>query len=327
MSDALPTFADVEAAARRIAPFAVRTPLLEAPALSERLGTRAFVKPEMLQKTGSFKFRGATYRISMIPENERKNGVVAFSSGNHAQGVAAAARMFGIPATIVMPADAPRAKLEGTRSFGATIITYDRRKEDREAIAANVVAESGATLVRPFDDAGIVAGQGTIGLEIAEDLNRLGLKNGIVTVPCGGGGISSGIALALSGAAPGMKVVAVEPEDYDGMTRSLRAGAREGAPGHAASIADSLMAPLPGVITFGVAKNYLKGALAISDPELERAVAHAFFKLKLVVEPGGSAGLAALLAGKVPVSGDAVVAVLTGGNVDFDVFARCLQSY
>jgi threonine dehydratase len=321
----LPTFADIEAAARRIAPHAVRTPLIENPALSERVGARVFLKPETLQRTGSFKFRGACNRLSLIPDAERKNGVVAFSSGNHAQGVAAAATLFGMQATIVMPADAPKAKLEGTRKLGAMVVTYDRYRDDREAIAATIQAERGATLVKPFDDAFIVAGQGTIGLEIAADLKEKGLVPDLVFVPCGGGGLVTGTALALSTTAPGAKIVAVEPQNYDGMGRSLRGGARTPAPANTSSIADSLMAPQPGIIPFALARRYLFEGIALTDAEMERAVSYAFRTLKLVVEPGGSAALAAILAEKVEIRGKTIVAILSGGNCDLEVFQRCCE--
>jgi threonine dehydratase len=326
MTEQLPTFADIESAAERIAPHAVRTPLIESPVLNERVGARVFLKPEMLQRNGSFKFRGAVNRISRIPEAERKNGVIAFSSGNHAQGVTAAATLFGMKATIVMPADAPRSKLEGTRRLGAEVVTYDRYKDDREAIAAQLQSKSGATLVKPFDDAFIVAGQGTIGLEIAADLKARGIALDLALVPCGGGGLVTGIATALATAVPGAKTIAVEPEDYDGMGRSLRAGTRTAAPAKAKSLADSLMAPQPGVIPFAIAKTRLADAVTVTDTELQRAVSYAFRVLKLVVEPGGSAGLAALLAGKIDAKGKNVAIILSGGNVDLEVFTRCCEA-
>jgi threonine dehydratase len=295
--------------------------------LSARVGARIFLKPEILQRTGSFKFRGACNRLSVIPEAERKNGVVAFSSGNHAQGVAAAAALFGISATIVMPADAPRAKLEGTRRLGATVVTYDRLREDREAIATKICSEQGATLVKPFDDPFVVAGQGTVGLEIANDLRALGLAPDVTLVPCGGGGLMSGTALALTSVFPGTAVIGIEAEDYDGMGRSLRAGVATAAPAKAATLADSLMAPKPGAIPFALAKTHLANAITVVDDDLKRAVSFAFRTLKLVVEPGGSAALAALLAGEVGVKGKTVAVVLSGGNVDLDVFCRCCKAF
>lgn len=323
----LPTFADIELAAQRIAPYAVRTPFIENPVLNERVGARILLKPEVLQRTGSFKFRGACNRIASIPAPDRAKGVVAFSSGNHAQGVAAAAALFDIPATIVMPADAPRAKLEGTRRYGARIVTYDRRREDREAIAAKITAESGSTLVKPFDDALVVAGQGTVGLEIAHDLAQQSETADAVLVPCGGGGLVSGIALAIAAASPATRTIAVEAQGYDGMYLSLRAGRRVSAAASAGTLADSLMAPQPGGIPFALAKDHLADACSVDDSDLMRAVSYAFRVLKLVVEPGGSAALAALLAGKMDPAGKLKVVVLSGGNCDFDVFARCCESF
>ena len=318
----VPTFEDVKAAAVRIAPHAVRTPLVEAPALNAATGGRIFLKLENLQRTGSFKFRGACNRLAMIPQSARANGVVAFSSGNHAQGVAAAAPLFGMPAVIVMPADAPRPKIEGTQRYGATIVTYDRVREDREAIAAKICAERQAVLVKPFDDAGIIAGQGTAGLEIAEDAARFGVTLDEVLTPCSGGGLVSGVALSLKGAGVTARVHSVEPENFDGMKRSLAAGVWTAAPGGALSIADALMSPTPGVIVFELAKGLLAPGLAVSDAELEDAMAFAARELKLLVEPGGAAALAALLAGKIGARGRTVALVLSGGNADFAVNLR-----
>lgn len=312
-----PTYADVLAAAARIAPYAIRTPLVESPGLNARTGGHIFLKLETLQRTGSFKFRGACNRLAMIPQQDRKNGVVAFSSGNHAQGVAAAAALFGMPAVIVMPSDAPRPKIEGTRALGAAIVEYDRLRDDREAIATKLCAERGAVLVRPFDDAGIIAGQGTAGLEIAQDAERLGIAPDAALTPCSGGGLVSGVALALNGAGVAAKVHSVEPENFDGMRRSLEAGERVAAPGGKLSIADALMAPMPGKIVFELAKNLLSPGLAVSDAELEQAVGFAARELKLLVEPGGAAALAAALAGKIETRGRTIVLVLSGGNADF----------
>jgi threonine dehydratase len=281
-----------------------------------------FLKLETLQRTGSFKFRGACNRLAMIPQEARPKGVVAFSSGNHAQGVAAAAQLFGMPALIVMPSDAPRPKIEGTRAFGAEIVTYDRINEDREAIAGRICAERGAVLVKPFDDVGIIAGQGTVGLEIAAAARHLGLTLDEVLAPCSGGGLVSGIALGLNGSGVSARVHSVEPENFDGMRRSLEAGARVQAPGGKLSIADALMAPVPGAIVFEVAKGLLAPGLAVSDVELERAVVFAAQKLKLLVETGGAAALAALLAGKIDVQDKNVALVLSGGNAEFGQIAE-----
>jgi len=318
----VPSFADIIAAQARIAPYAVRTPLVESWQLNALTGGRVFLKLETLQRTGSFKFRGACNRLAMIPQSERAKGVVAFSSGNHAQGVAAAAQLFGMPALIVMPSDAPRPKIEGTRAFGAEIVEYDRLGDDREAIAARICAERGAVLVKPFDDAGIIAGQGTTGLEIAEDAARFGVTLNEVLSPCSGGGLVSGLALALKGAGSAARVHSVEPQNFDGMKRSLEAGERVQAPGGKLSIADALMAPIPGVLVFELAKDVLAPGFAVSDAELERAVAFAAQKLKLLIEPGGAAALAALLAGRVEVKGKAVALVLSGGNAEFAQIAE-----
>ena len=324
----LPTFADVEAAAKRIAPYAERTPLLEAADLSARTGARVFIKPEMLQHTGSFKFRGAVNTVLQIPADKRAGGVVAFSSGNHAQGVAAAAQRFGLPATIVMPKDAPAMKIAGTRRLGATVVLYDRYTDDREAIAREIVERTGATLIQPFDNAMVVAGQGTLGLEIAADAKAKGVDLDFAIAPCGGGGLVTGLALALSGASPRTQIYGVEPERFDGMRRSLAAGSRTVAPGGTPlSIADALMAPAPGNIPFGLAKTLLTGVFAITDPELERAVSYSAQRLKLIAEPGGAAGLAAILTGKLDISGKAIVVVMTGGNADITTVARCCESF
>ena len=320
-----PTFADVTAAAARIAPYAVRTPLVESWQLNAMTGGRIFLKLETLQRTGSFKFRGACNRLAMIPESARPAGVVAFSSGNHAQGVAAAAQLFGMPALIVMPSDAPRPKIEGTRVFGAEIVSYDRVRDDREAIAAKICAERGAVLVKPFDQAEIIAGQGTVGLEIAKAAGHLGVDLDEVLVPCSGGGLVSGTALGLKGSGVTAKVHSVEPENFDGMKRSLEAGKRVQAPGGKLSIADALMAPIPGAIVFETAKNLLAPGFAVSDAELERAVVFAAEKLKLLVEPGGAAALAALLAGRVDAGGKTVALVVSGGNVELAQVAEMVE--
>jgi threonine dehydratase len=321
----IPNFADVIAAQSRIAPYAVRTPLVESWQLNALTSGRVFLKLELLQRTGSFKFRGACNRLAMIPQDARAHGVVAFSSGNHAQGVAAAAQLFGMPAVIVMPSDAPRPKIEGTRAFGAEIVPYDRVREDREAIAARICAERGAVLVKPFDQAEIIAGQGTVGLEIAAAARHLGIALDEVLVPCSGGGLVSGTALGLRGAGMTAKVHSVEPENFDGMKRSLEAGKRVQAPGGKLSIADALMAPIPGAVVFELARDLLAPGFAVSDAELERAMVFAAEKLKLLVEPGGAAALAALLAGKVETGGKVVALVLSGGNVEFGQVAGLVE--
>jgi threonine dehydratase len=324
-SQVLPvTPADVEAAARVLAPFAIRTPLLRSPALEERLGTKVFLKPEMLQRTGSFKFRGAFNRLSSIPQDQRGGGVVAFSSGNHAQGVAAAAKILNVKATIVMPADAPASKRERTKAYGAEIVLYDRDREDREAIARDIAGKRGATIVPPYDDPLVIAGQGTIGREIAEDLTSLGAMPDIVIAPASGGGLISGVAIAVKDRFPQVKVIVAEPEGFDDHTRSLRAGKRE--PHHAVgrTICDALMASIPGEITFAINSRLLSYGVTANDAEVAAAVTFAFRELKLVVEPGGAVGLAVLLAGRIDVRDKTVVVVLSGGNVDADLFSKLI---
>ncbi len=320
----LPTAADVDAAARRIAGVAVRTPLINVPVLDARLGARVFLKAETLQRTGSFKFRGAYNKISSIPEARRAAGVVAYSSGNHAQGVAMAAQLCGMRATIVMPADAPRAKRERTAALGAEIVPYDRNTEDRAAIAARIVAERGAMLVPPYDDLFIIAGQGTIGKEIVEDMERLGLKPDIVVVGASGGGLAAGIALGVKARVPEAVLYAVEPEGFDDTLRSFRSGKRESNARMSGSICDALLSATPGELTFPITRKLIGQGFTVSDAEVGQAVRYAFEELKLVVEPGGAVGLAALLAGKLDVKGKIVAGVLSGGNVDAEMFAKLI---
>ena len=316
--------ADIDAAARVLASFAVRTPLLSSPALDERAGTRIFLKPEMLQRTGSFKFRGAFNKMSSIPAAARGGGVVAFSSGNHAQGVAAAAKILNMPATIVMPADAPLSKRERTKAYGAQVVLYDRDRDDREAIARDIAGKQGATLVPPYDDPMVIAGQGTVGREIAEDMAALGLTPDIVVAPVSGGGLIAGVATAIKARFPQASVMSAEPEAFDDHARSLRAGKREPHPGKGRTICDALMAAMPGEITFAINGRLLTKGLVATDAEVGAAVGFAFRELKLVVEPGGSVGLAALLAGRIDTAGKNIVIVLSGGNVDADMFAKLI---
>lgn len=318
------TSADIDAAARVIAPYAVRTPLLSPPVLNERMGTRVFLKPEMLQRTGSFKFRGAFNKLSSIPQDARGGGVVAFSSGNHAQGVAHAAQLLGMHATIVMPEDAPLSKRERTRAYGAEVVLYDRDREDREAISREIAEKRGATLVRPYDDPYVIAGQGTVGREIAEDMAALGLAPDIVVAPASGGGLIAGVATAIKARYPQAMVMSGEPEEFDDHARSLRAGKREAHGSKGRTICDALMAAIPGEITFSINSQLLAQGITASDAEVGTAVGFAFRELKLVVEPGGAVGLAALLAGRIDVTGKNVVIVLSGGNVDADLFARLI---
>src|SRR3954462_4754088 len=314
--------ADIDAAARVLAPFVVRTPLLSSPALDERTGARVFLKPEMLQRTGSFKFRGAFNKLSSIPQDKRSGGVVAFSSGNHAQGVAAAAQILGMQATIVMPADSPIPKRERTKGYGAEVVLYDRDREDREAIANGIAQKRGATLVRPYDDPFVIAGQGTAGREIAEDMAALGLAPDIVVAPASGGGLIAGIATAVKARFPQAQIIVAEPKDYDDHGLSLRAGHREAHHAAGRTICDALMAAMPGELTFSINSKLLANGVIASDEEVGAAVAYAYRELKLVVEPGGAVGLAALLAGRIDAKGKNVVIVLSGGNVDADLFAK-----
>ncbi|MFZ2157225.1 MAG: threonine/serine dehydratase [Bradyrhizobium sp.] len=319
------TSADIDAAARVLAPFAVRTPLLSPPVLSERMGTRVFLKPEMLQRTGSFKFRGAFNKMSSIPPEKRSGGVVAFSSGNHAQGVAHAAQILGMQATIVMPSDAPLSKRERTKAFGAEVVLYDRDREDREAIANGIAEKRGATLVRPYDDPFVIAGQGTVGREICEDMAALGVAPDIVIAPASGGGLVAGVATAIKARYPQAMVMSGEPEAFDDHARSLRAGRREPHASKGRTICDALMASIPGEITFAINSRLLSQGVVASDAEVGTAVGFAFRELKLVVEPGGAVGLAALMAGRIDISGKNVVIVLSGGNVDADMFSRLIN--
>jgi threonine dehydratase len=325
LSSALPVSSvDIDAAARVLAPFVVRTPLLSSPVLNERAGTKVFLKPEMLQRTGSFKFRGAFNKLSSIPPGARGGGVVAFSSGNHAQGVAAAARMLNMPATIVMPADAPLSKRERTKAYGAEVVLYDRDREDREAIARDIAGKRDATLVRPYDDPFVIAGQGTVGREIAEDMAALGLTPDIVVAPASGGGLIAGVATAVKARYPQAMVMSGEPEAFDDHARSLRAGKREPHGAKDRTICDALMASIPGELTFAINSRLLTQGITASDAEVGMAVGFAFRELKLVVEPGGAVGLAALLAGRIDGRGKNVVIVLSGGNVDADLFAKLI---
>lgn len=314
----------IEAAAERLAPVAVRTPLLESPLLNERIGARLLVKAEGLQQTGSFKFRGAYNRMSHLSAEERRRGVVAYSSGNHAQGVAAAARMLNVSAVIVMPLDAPRTKINATRAWGAEVVFYERAAEDREAIAAAIAEREGRVIIRPFDDPLIIAGQGTVGLELAEQAQALGCTLDTVLVPCSGGGLSAGIAVALAARSPGTQVFAVEPDSFADTQRSLAAGMPVTiTPGH--TICDALTVSRPGVLTFHINSRLLSGGLSVSDAAAAEAMAIAFEHFKLVVEPGGAVALAAVVLGSMHIRGRSVAVVCSGGNVDRDLYCRAVQ--
>jgi len=324
-ADRLPVASDIEAAAGRLAGVAVRTPLLTSPRLDAVTGGRVYLKAESLQLTGSFKFRGAFNMLSQIPQAQRAAGVVAFSSGNHAQGVAAAAQRLGMPAVIVMPADAPRAKRDGTAAWGAEVVLYDRAAEDREAIAQAIAARRGAVVVPPFDHPLIVAGQGTAGREIMEDLAALGQSPDVIVVPASGGGLMAGIALAVKARAPAARMVMVEPEGFDDHARSFASGRRERNDRVAGSICDALMSVAPGELTFAINRALVACSVAVSDAAVAAAMRFAFHHLRLVLEPAGAIALAALMSGLVDVRGRTAVAVLSGGNVDAGLFAELIR--
>ncbi|KQB97056.1 threonine ammonia-lyase [Loktanella sp. 1ANDIMAR09] len=316
----------IRAAATRIKGHARRTPILTSPFLDDIAGRRVFVKAECLQHTGSFKFRGGWASVSALSDNALKTGVIAFSSGNHAQGVAFAAREHGAPAVIIMPADAPVVKIENTRALGAEVILYDRETEDRDEIGERVSAERNLTLIKPFDAEMTIAGQGTVGLEIAEDMTALGVTQADVMVCCGGGGLTSGIALALAADAPGLRARPAEPEGFDDVTRSLQSGKIERNARQSGSLCDAIITPQPGNLTFPIMQRLCGPGVVVTEDECLRAMALAFERLRIVVEPGGAAALATALFHPDEFSGDAVIAVATGGNVDAAVFAKALET-
>ena len=320
----LPDVEDVRNAAARLHGKTVITPLLSSPQIDDLLGARVLIKAECLQRTGSFKFRGAYNALAQLGMDKRPAGVVTYSSGNHAQGVAAAAQLLGIPATIVMPADAPAIKVANTRFYGAEIVPYDRYRESREEIAQRIAAERGAEILPPYDDARVIAGQGTIGLEIGEEAQRQGQTIDTLIAPCSGGGLVTGCALGLAAMQDNAAVYAAEPEQLDDLRRSLEAGRRVANDPSARSICDALLAPTPGEITFALAQQHLAGSVAVSDDEVRHAMATAFAAFKLVLEPGGAAALAAILSGKIAIAGKTVAVVASGGNVDPAVFSAVL---
>lgn len=317
----------IEAARDRIGNEAVRTPLMSSPFLDKIAGRKVFVKAECLQRTGSFKFRGGWSAVSALEPEVRQRGVIAFSSGNHAQGVALAASLHGIPSVIIMPQDAPRIKVENTRAYGAEIVLFDRSKDDRDAIGAKISAERGLTLIRPFDEPLVIAGQGTVGLEIAEQGKEAGIEEAEVLVPCGGGGLTSGVALALEAKAPGFKVRTCEPEHFDDVARSLISGKIERNAALSGSICDAIITPQPGNITFPIMATLCGKGIAVSEEEALRAMVLAFQRLKIVVEPGGAVALAAALFHADKLEAETVIAVASGGNVDADIMAAALSKY
>ena len=318
----------IRAAAERLKGHARRTPLLSSPFLDEIAGRRVLVKPECLQHTGSFKYRGGRSAVSALDPDTRSKGVIAYSSGNHAQGVALAAREFGIPAVIIMPADAPRLKIDNTRALGAEVVLYDRAGgESREAIGETLTAERGLTLIKPYDEPQVIAGQGTCGLEIAEQARAEGVEAGDVLVCCGGGGLTSGIALALEAEAPGLRARPVEPEGFDDTARSLRSGHVETNTAASGNICDAILTPAPGQITFPILKRLCGPGLVVSEDEALHAMALAFQRLKVVAEPGGAVALAAALFRPAQIDGDAVICTISGGNVDAAMFKRALDQH
>lgn len=318
----------IEAAAARLDGHARRTPLLSSPFLDEIAGRRVLVKAEVLQMTGSFKFRGGLSAVSALSDAEKARGVITYSSGNHAQGVALAAQMNGVPAVIIMPSDAPALKIANTRAYGAEVVLYDRPGgENRERIGAEIAEARGLTLIKPYDNRHVIAGQGTTGLEIAEQAAEAGVDKADVLVCCGGGGLTAGIALALEAKAPGLRVRPVEPEGFDDVTRSLASGRIERNERASGSLCDAILTPAPGELTFPVMQRLCGAGIVVPDRDCLRAMALAFSRLKLVVEPGGAAALAAALFHPDAVEGDTVIAVATGGNVDAALFARVLAEF
>jgi len=301
-----------------------RTPLLSSPFLDEIAGRRVFLKAECLQHTGSFKFRGGWSAVSALEPDKRAKGVIAFSSGNHAQGVALAAKMHGTSAVIIMPKDAPKVKIDNTRALGAEVVLYDRSLEDRDVIGAQLSAERGLSLIKPFDDPQVIAGQGTCGLEIAEQAREEGIENAEVLVCCGGGGFTSGIALALEAEQPNFKVRPAEPEGFDDVARSLRAGAIQRNAALSGAICDAIITPQPGDLTFPIMKRLCGAGLVVSEDECLRAMALAFERLRVVIEPGGAVALAAALFHGAELNSDTVIVTASGGNVDKAVFERAL---
>lgn len=316
----------IRSAAARLKGHAQRTPLLSSDFINEKAGRRVWIKPECLQHTGSFKFRGAWSAISGLSETDRQRGVLAYSSGNHAQGVALAARRHGVAAVIVMPSDAPNLKIDNTRAMGAEVVLYDRATEDRDQIGSRLAEDRSLTLIRPFDEPLVIAGQGTTGLEIAEQVADVGLSAADVLICCGGGGLTSGIALALEAEAPGLRARPVEPEGFDDVARSLRSGGIERNNRTSGNLCDAIITPSPGKITFPIMQRLCGPGLVVTEDEAMRAVAQAFLRLKVVAEPGGAVALAAALFRQDDILGDDVIVVISGGNIDPDVFTQALTT-
>ena len=301
------------------------TPLLNSPFIDELVGRRTYIKAECLQHSGSFKFRGAFSAISALKSEEQQKGIIAYSSGNHAQGIAMAATMHNIKSTVIMPKDAPKIKIENTRKLGAEVILYDRYNESRERIGEKLQKKFGAVLIKPFDDPNVIAGQGTAGLEITEQAKELGIEEADLLVCCGGGGLTSGIALACSEQAKNFKVHPVEPHGYDDVARSLISGKREKNENNSNSLCDAIVTPSPGILTFPILKNYCYSGLVVSEDEVLKAMKIAFERLKIVIEPGGAVALAAALYHSDLLDSKTIVVVASGGNVDPETFAKALS--
>jgi len=309
------TFSDIEQAAARLDGQHVVTPVLRSPDLDERVGAHIYFKAECLQRTGSFKFRGAYNTISQIAAENDADHVVAFSSGNHAQGVAAAAKLCGLKATIIMPHDAPQIKRDNTLALGAEVIGYDRLGQDREQVAQEVMADQGGVLVKPFDDERVIAGQGTVGLELAHTLEGRGISLDALLVPCGGGGLAAGVGLAFEALSPQTQIIGCEPEGFDDHAKSLEAGERQAHDGHN-TICDALMIPMPGEITFEINQRLMSDVVVVDDEDVRQAVVYGTHHLKCVIEPGGAVGLAAVLSGRFKGQGKSIGIILSGGNID-----------
>ncbi|MEQ3672489.1 threonine/serine dehydratase [Pseudophaeobacter sp.] len=322
------SFEMIQAAAQRLHGHARVTPFLGSPFLDDIAGRRVLVKAECLQHTGSFKFRGGWAAISALTQAERARGVLAYSSGNHAQGVAAAAKAHGVAAVILMPADAPSLKIENTRALGAEVVLYDRAGgEDRSAIGQALAQERGLTLIKPYDEPEVIAGQGSVGLEIAAQAEEEGVTQADVLVCCGGGGLTSGVALALEATAPDLKVRPIEPQGFDDVTRSLHSGDIQSNAEISGSICDAILTPAPGVLTFPILQRLCGPGIVVTEEEALRAMAMAFLRLKIVIEPGGAVALAAALFHPDEIKGEAVIAVATGGNVDAELFRQAISRY
>ncbi|MCK8465371.1 threonine/serine dehydratase [Aliiroseovarius sp. S1339] len=318
---------EIRAASARLEGHVRRTPLLTSPFLDEIAGKRIYVKPECLQHTGSFKYRGARNAISKLDDAQRARGIIAYSSGNHAQGIALAASQVNAPSVIVMPSDAPRQKIDNTRALGGEVVLFDRESGNRDQIGAEIAGERGLTLIKPFDNADVIAGQGTVGLEIAAQARAAGVGAATVLVPCGGGGLTSGIALALDADAPGMRVHPVEPEGFDDVARSLASGRIEQNTRRSGSVCDAIITPSPGDLTFPIMQKLCGRGMVVSEDDCLRAMAAAFNCLKIVVEPGGAVALALALFHRDKIDGDTVIAVASGGNVDAPIFANALNRF